>query len=208
MTLTKSQKIYGAVMLVAAGAFVWDRATSGPTAVEANAPNKETAALKETPALLESGSSIVIPELPADRNGLSERLSNLARQQCLDAGAPENAFGIPPEWLPAKPAPVVAVAAVPVEVETNKKLAEAFRGHRLDAVMVGLRGYANVDGQGVFVGETFDKFTLLSVTKSSAIFGLDGVRVELRLAVDSKLNRKGGVIDNASPRRGDSGSHK
>jgi hypothetical protein len=198
MTLTKSQKIYGAVMLVAAGAFAWDRATSGPTAVEAS---------KETPVLLESG-SMTIPELPADRNGLGERLSSLAREKCLDAAGSENAFGIPPEWLPEKIAPVPTVPVVPAEAEANKKLAEAFRSHRLDAVMVGLRGYANVDGQGVFVGETFDKFTLLSVTKSSAIFGLDGVQVELRLAVDSKMNRKGGVIDNASPRRGDGGSRK
>jgi hypothetical protein len=202
MTLTKSQKIYGAAMLVAAGAFVWDRATSGPAPVEASAPRKET------PALLETSSLITIPELPADRNGLSQRLSSLARQQCLDAAAPDNAFGIPPEWLPEKPAPVPTVPVVPAEVETNKRLAEAFRSHRLDAVMVGLRGYANVDGQGVFIGETFDKFTLLSVTKSSAIFGLDGVQVELRLAVDAKINRKGGVIDNASPRRGDGGPRK
>jgi hypothetical protein len=84
-------------------------------------------------------------------------------------------------------------------------MAEAFRKHRLEAVMVGLRGYANVDGQGVFVGETFDGGTLLSVTKASAVFRLEGLRIELRLNAESTVNRKGMVIENSSPRGGGAG---
>ena len=38
MKLTKQQKIYGAVMVLAGGAFIWDRTTSGPAKAEGQTP--------------------------------------------------------------------------------------------------------------------------------------------------------------------------
>lgn len=198
MTLTRSQKMYVAVLAVAAAAFVYDRATSAPTAAQ-GASGAKDAALAVTdfapspfPPLALSGT--------AEQGGLNIRLQDLARTRCLDASAPENAFSLPPTWPMPKVAEREQVAADMAQTEMNRKLIDAFRQHRLEAVVVGQKGYANVDGQGVFVGETVDRFTLLSVTKSSAVFGLDQLRVELELPNNSRLHGRGNLLEHPSPR--------
>ena len=195
MTLTKSQKMYGAVMLLAAGAFVYDRATSGPSVAEA-------IAAKDALPVSEPLSLVIGPEGLIERDGLNSRLANLARAQCLDSSSSDNAFAMPPVWAPAMWQEATQNSVTPSDIEANKMLVDAFRLHHLDAVIVGQRGYANVDGQGVFAGESLEGFKLLYVTKSSAVFGLEGMRVELRLPIDSKLRGKGGVIENGPKRAG------
>ena len=200
MALTKAQKIYGAILAAAVGAFVSDRSASGPVPASAASlvvPHDSTPLVKST---LKSGTG----ETGANfsllaRDGSTRRLEALARTECLDPSASDNAFELSPEWGLGSAGEPKADSAVKPITEATLKVAEAFRKHRLDAVMVGLRGYANVDGQGVFIGETFDGGTLLWVTKTSAVFGLEGLRVELRLNVESTVNRKGTVIENSSP---------
>ena len=123
----------------------------------------------------------------------------LARDEQLDLTACDNAFGLPQKWVTRAVDPISPTVTAPLPTP-NQKRVDSFRQHRLNAVMVGKRGYANLDGQGVFIGEFFDDFKLVSVTKTAAVFELEGSRVELRLTDESKLNRKGSVIENAAPR--------
>lgn len=201
MTLTRNQKFYSGAMVVALLGLVWDRASVGPKAAEASAVG----------SLLMQSPLIAASEVQSGRDDsssanvaghhFSQRLAVLAKDQQLDPNVSENAFGVPKAWVakPINPASVTDASAIS---GPRSRRVEAFREHHLGAVMVGLRGYANVDGQGVFVGEVFDDFKLLSVTKMAAVFEWEGVQVELRLAVDSKLNRKGSLIENSAPQNG------
>jgi hypothetical protein len=195
MAVTRSQKISGAVLAIAVGAFVWDRSSSGSIAAGVSAP----ASLLVAHEPGSGGGDVGKTNLDGLwRAQLASRLSAIARAQCLDASCPEDAFATLTPWVIEKPVEVAPVAGS--SQNGNKELADAFRHHHLDAVVVGRRGYANVEGQGIFVGEIFDGFTLVSVTKSSAVFGRDTARVELKLRLDSKLNHVGSMIENASPR--------
>jgi hypothetical protein len=196
MTVTRSQKACGVVLAVAVTAFVWDRSSSGSPAAASAAPASLLVPHEPVAAGSDAGKTNTSDALW--RAGWASRLNAIAREQCLDASGAGDAFAISTPWTVEKPVEVIASTQPAVNV--NKELADAFRRHRLDAVVVGHRGYANVEGQGIFVGEVFDGFKLMSVTKSTALFGLDNTRVELKLHVDSKLNRVGGVIENASPR--------
>jgi hypothetical protein len=116
---------------------------------------------------------------------LSARLDAVARAWCLDPTDADSAFTIPPGWIKERPADVPRDKTTAQEqVNTDRALAEAFaRQHHLDAVATGggKRAFAMVDGKGVFIGQSVDKFELLAVTKTNAVFGLREVRAELRL---------------------------
>ncbi len=201
MTLTRTQKIYGGAMIVALLGLVWDRASVGPKAAEASAGG---GLLMQSPLIAASeGRTGHDDSSSASVAGhhFSQRLAVLAKDQQLDPNVSGNAFGVSKAWV-AKPVKPASVADASVIQGPSPKRVEAFREHHLGAVMVGLRGYANVDGQGVFVGEVFDDFKLLSVTKTAAVFECEGVQVQLRLALDPKLNRKGSLIENSAPRNG------
>ena len=200
MTLTKAQKIYGAALILAAGAFAWDRWSSG------SAPAEAAAAVSfAVPRDAKVGAvKAQVLDAPA-RAGWFQRLARLASDACLDASNPDNAFE-PPGWghervNDSNPATTIAEARSKADIEA----ADAFRKHRLDMVMTGPRAYANVDGQGLFIGEVFDGFTLARVTKSTAVFARDQIRVELHLSTEANIKRRGTLIDNSSPKSGNRG---
>ena len=204
MTLTRTQKIYGAVMIVAAGALVWDRSSTGPAKAVASAGDSPL--LQSTPkpiADIRSGRDDSSNSFAASAAGnrFRQRMAILARDEQLDPAAAENAFGLPKKWLTKPLDPALETVNSPVLSQTQTRI-ETFRQHHLAAVMVGHRGYANVDGQGIFVGESLDGFKLISVTKTTALFELDGSPLELHLVSEIKVNRKGSVIENAAPRSG------
>jgi len=204
MKLTRTQKIYGAVMIVAVGALVWDRSSTGPTAALASAG--DSLLLQSAPkpiADIRTGRDDPSNSFAASAAGnrFRQRLAILARDERLEAGVAENAFGLPKKWLTKPVDPVLETGNATVPTQTQTRI-ETFRQHHLAAVMVGHRGYANVDGQGIFVGESLDGFKLISVTKTTALFELDGSPLELHLVSEIKVNRKSSVIENAAPRSG------
>ncbi len=204
MKLTRTQKIYATVMALAAGALVWDRAGGAPATAEASAGKAlllqtSAKAVAETRSSREDSNTSFAASAAGHR--FRQRLAILARDEQLDPNLSTNAFALSTKWVTKPVDPTSSVVGPPLPGLNEKRL-DAFRQHHLAAVMVGHRGYANVDGQGVFVGETFDEFRLLSVTKSAARFGFEGLEVELHLLADAKLNHKGSVIENAVPRNG------
>lgn len=190
MAITRKRIVYGSVLALAAGAFLWDRAASGPpaptAAIAAAEPHARGKATPPTPTIA----------AVAARTGLSQRLQELAQAHHLDAGAVENAFGLSPLW-PRKDDATNAAT----KPSDESVLADAFvKRHKLDAVMVRTRGgYAMLDGKGIVVGQSIDKFRLIAVTKTTATFAHGETRVELRLAPDSKLVQDGLTIEDRAP---------
>ena len=204
MKLTKQQKIYGAVMVLAGGAFIWDRATSGPAKVEGQTPadllvQHDRPAAMGAPSLPLNSTGTASPS--GAQRGVEQRLAAVAGAECLDPSSADDAFALSAMWRakrlpePADPGPSVK----PIDPRADREMAAAFiKRHQLGAVMVrGNRGYAIIDKTGVFVGQTYDHFKLLSVTKTAAVFACGEVRVELRLEGSATLKGDGGVIENA-----------
>ncbi len=177
MPLTKKQMMYGGVLVLAAGGFLWDRMGPGASTADGS-----TAAVKSAdavpPAAAKPGSTPAARTTLPNREAIGIRLKAVAASHAVEADQPPNAFAVPPTWLPEK-----ANAAKPAAVDDGLETAKTFSTkHALNAVMVRTRsGYAIVDGQGVFIGQVVDKFSLLKVTNDSALFGHDAVRVLLRL---------------------------
>jgi hypothetical protein len=188
MSLSRKQIIYGTVLALAAGAFVWDRATSGPQpAAAANELLIQPAAQKPAGAAKASTPSEASPahaEAVAGSSTLRERLSAAAKANQIESGSALNAFSLQEGWIPKKAADPTPTTVKPVAIDPDQKLVEAFRKHHLDGVVVGSghTSYAIVDHNIVYVGQTYRQFKLLSVTKAAALFALRDARVELRLA--------------------------
>jgi hypothetical protein len=93
MVLTKAQKIYGTILLAAVGAFMWDRSASGPASVSAASlvvPHDSTLSVKSA---LKSGTGEATANVGLlARDGSTRRLEDLARTECLDPSASDNAF--------------------------------------------------------------------------------------------------------------------
>jgi hypothetical protein len=196
------QKVYGALLLAAVGGFIWDRMSSGPAAVEANASPDLVVPRDANSA---SGGIKAAPADVLGRSAWRQRLALLASNECLDPSSVPDAFEASEAWANGKIANPAPAPSTQPDSKVNAELAAAFRKHRLDVVMVGARGYANVDGQGIFVGEMLDGFTLMQVTQKTAVFSRENLRVELRLPTDATLKHRGSIIENASPKSGNGG---
>jgi hypothetical protein len=193
MSLSRKQITYGTILTLAAGGFIWDRLTSGgprsaPSAasdllIQPSSALKPAAPARSTPAGPDGSSSQAAA--PADAPTLRDRLTAVAAVNQLQPGDAANAFALQDGWLPKKavvPDPVVIKPTTPAP-DPDQKLAEAFRKHHLDGIVVAANrpSYAIVDHNIVYVGQTYRQFTLLSVTKTTALFTLRDTRVELRL---------------------------
>jgi hypothetical protein len=185
MPLSKKHLTYGGVLVIAAGAFLWDHVTSAP------APAEAASAAAPAPATQKSSDAAVSPAAPsrptAGRENVGLRLKSIASARQVDVDQTPDAFAVPADWLP-KSAPA---AGKPSNNEEDVEAGRAFADkHSLNAVMMqSKRGYAIVDGQGVFVGSLLGKYKLIAVTKETACFARDAVRIELRLGEKPRVWR-------------------
>lgn len=165
MKLGRKQTIYGVVLGAAAVAFVIDRIFFSPPAAGA-AP-----AMTARPAHAEPQAAPAVPvtvsqAVPA--GWLADRLRAATRkssQDLHDAGL-RDVFVAPAGWRPARPATaVVSAPKVPL-------FADAFRReHHLGGIVIeGHNSRAIVDGQLIPVGQEFDGFRLVSLSRQSAQF--------------------------------------
>ncbi|MBL7140608.1 MAG: hypothetical protein ISS74_06830 [Planctomycetes bacterium] len=181
MTLTRSRKLCVAILGLALAALAVDRVflasgTSGPKAAGASslpAPDSADAA----------GASQDKKTLPAaDRPPtLAARLESAAEQFALAPTEMRDGFSIAETWLAELQVPTAAHPPGPAEPQPSA--AEAFAGrHTLTSVILTSQGgSAVIDGKVVPLGQAVDGFTLLRLTRESAVFGAAGEEVELRL---------------------------
>lgn len=179
MKLGKKQVVYGAVLGLAAVAFVIDRlcfspedagAATAPTALQKPAAKEATAA---TPAVTTSP----LESIPA--GWLAERL----RSATAGSDVPSrDVFAVPACW---RPKPNVAAASVaPLPSPKPKLFGEIFRReHHLVAVMIEAGGgRADVDGKLISIGSVIDGFHLISLNRQSARFVRGSEQVSLSIA--------------------------
>ncbi len=172
MTLTKSQRVYVAIMVIAVVALLIDRTLLQPEPVQASASQYAISPSTRDPDDLEAPRS----EGPAPRQvAIARRLEQIAEQRGLDPTGVIDAFRPSPMWL--------QLGEVPVGPVQTELLAERFRkAHTLTAVMgSGNEGWAIVDGRTLFIGRVMDGFTLISVGQRSAVLASGDTRVVLTL---------------------------
>jgi len=188
MTRTRSRKICLAVLGLAALALGVDRlflaGTSGP----------QPASASSLPAADGSGSTAAPQDtkaVPTDKRPptLASLLEKAAEPFGLAPAEMRDAFTIAEVWLAELQGPPPEPPPEPAEpTEPQPTAGEAFAGrHKLTSVILSSRGgSAVVDGKIVPVGQALDGFTLLRVTRDSAIFGTGGEEVELHLRRENR----------------------
>ncbi len=172
MTLTKSQRVYVAIMVIAVVALLIDRTLLQPEPAQASALQYTIPASERDPVDLEAPRS----EGPAPRQvAIARKLEQIAEQRGLDPTGVIDAFRPSPMWLQLREVPVDDVQA--------ELLVERFRkAHTLAAVMgSGDEGWAIVDGRTLLIGQVLDGFTLVSVGRRSAVLESGDARVLLTL---------------------------
>ncbi len=172
MTLTKSQKVYVAIMVIAVVALLIDRTLLQPEPVQASA--LQYAISPSTREPIDPGSPR--SEGPAPRQvAIARRLEQIAEQRGLDPIGVVDAFRPSPMWL--------AIGEAPVGTAQVESLAERFgKAHTLTAVMgSGDQGWAIVVGRTLLFGRVLDGFTLVSVGARSAVLESGDARVVLTL---------------------------
>ncbi len=180
MQLSKTQKIYLALGVIAVAAFVVDRVflrsgSGGPAPARAAADTPGPAAARP-PAMPAPAPPVAVP--PSDRPSLAARLDALAKDPGVDVGGMRDAFVPPPSWIAEVKSPEPEV----VEPSAAEKFAAA---HTLTAVLLaGKGGCAVVNGKVVQVGQEVDGFELVSLARECAVFQGGQERVELRLHLE------------------------
>jgi hypothetical protein len=207
MHLTKQQKIYVAVLLLAAVAFGMDRWVigQGPEEASAAAPKARTSGAQPAPTAsapaggevtgdprgagpVASGAGSTPPGgagTAGARQGpsrsLAVRFQEVVKVEGLDLTSVPDAFRPSRRWDPPDALPVAPVAPPPPKSD----LVSQFRSrHKLSAVMAGGAGVALVDGKWYFVGQQFDGLTLVAVEKHSAVFSGPGPTPDGTLTVE------------------------
>lgn len=178
MTLTKSQKVYVAILVIGVVALVIDRTLLQPEQAAAGAASALQYAISpSTRVRVPDDPGSPRSEGPAPRQvAIARKLEQIAEQRGLDPTGVVDAFRPSPMWLALSETPV----APAVQVES---LADRFRkAHTLTAVMgSGDQGWAIVDGRTLFIGRVLDGFTLVSVGQRSAVLESGDARVVLTL---------------------------
>jgi len=181
MTLTRSRKLCLAILGLTLVALAVDQVflapgTSGPKT--ASASSLPTANPADTAPAPQDDQAQPAADRPAT---LASRLESAAEQFALAPDEMRDAFGIAETWrveLQEPPPP-----SEPEPAEPEPSAAEVFAGrHTLTSVILPSQGgSAVVDGKVVPRGQAVDGFTLLRLTRESAVFGADGEEAELRL---------------------------
>ena len=140
-------------------------------------------------------------EAVSDGHGIAlhARLQILASDECLDISELRNPFSIPQSWSGSAAStderkPDISPAALDADL-LSRKIRE-FKKEQARSIVVGPRGYVFVNGQGIFVGESYGDFILIAVEKDRAIFEIKGLQVSIPLVEDLKIQRRGTVIEN------------
>ncbi len=172
MTLSKSQGVYIAIMVIAVVALLIDRTLLQPEPAQAATFQYAVPPSARDPVDLEAPRS----EGPAPRQvAIARKLEQVAEQRGLDPTGVIDAFRPSPMWL--------ELGEVQVDDVQAEVLVERFRkAHTLAAVMgSGDEGWAIVDGRTLLIGEVLDGFTLVSVGRRSAVLESGDARVLLTL---------------------------
>ena len=172
MTLTKSQKVYVAILVIAAVALLIDRTLLQPAPVHASASQYAISPSTRGSDDLELPRS----EGPAPRQvAIARKLEQIAERRGLDPTGVIDAFRPSQMWL--------QFGEVPVGTAPADLLPERFRkAHTLEALMEsGEEGWAIVDGRTMFIGQVLDGFTLISVGQRSAVLESGAIKVVLTL---------------------------
>ncbi|HEX8877374.1 MAG TPA: hypothetical protein VF777_11530 [Phycisphaerales bacterium] len=169
MALTREQRIYLSVLAVAAAALTADRLFFGVT-------NPAVAAAAD---VIEQATSKSIE--PVNQEPASARFAARLRAAAGTSDAPvEDLFAV---RLVNEEVPAEAVSQP--EVDSSRASADSFRlAHRVTAVATGKGAYAVINGRTVRTGESVAGLTLVEVTRESAVFEGEGVRVELSVVAD------------------------
>jgi len=179
MTLTRSRKIILAVLALAVAALLADRlflsGTSEPKRAAASPATTETPPAAVEPASPESEGTAPAQEAPL----LARRLQAIAEQLELDPARLRDGFTLPKAWLEELQEPPPASQEAEPEESPAVRFAEQ---HTLTSVILTSGGgSAVVDGKVVPMGQAVDGFTLVRLTRSTAVFEAGGEQVELRL---------------------------
>ncbi len=199
---SKQRKAYVVILALALGGLGVDRilldgGATGPSQTEASLSPTPTPGVTPAPGTIPgtttgfapgsaraSGASAGSPT--ARTMTLAGRLDKIAESESFDLAQVEDAFLPASGWLKKeqpKARPVVKVDEVQAFTNTHKLLALVNNAHG---------GAAIINNQTVVLGKVVDGFTLIEVTKRSAIFEKDGRRVELSLPAPAGSLTKAG----------------
>ncbi len=175
MRLSKRQKVCSAILVMALGASIVDRALLSPK----SAPGEAPAYSDQAP-----GEPIHAAMEPPDSGSqsptmkLARQLETLCPDDSLDLGQVRDAFSLPASWLAE-----VSPASRPLSGQDAVTMFA--KSHQLRAVVVQnqARG-ALVDDHFLIIGQELDGFKLVAVDEDCAAFEAGGKRVVLRLAND------------------------
>ncbi len=177
MHLTKKQKIYGGLLIVAAGAMFVDRVMIGS---EMGTPQRATA--KPARSLSVSGDGGIVPSDDAmsnipDRDQLiASRLAVAARQRGIRIASLRDAFEPPESW--------VGRSNGVDTVNHSAMTAETFRRQYplMAVIKTGGDSYAVVGNRTIRVGQILNGFTLVAVKQRTALFRSKLDQIELNLS--------------------------
>lgn len=179
MTLTKTQRIYVAILALAIGAFAVDRLflRGGPDEAQAAGPYQSPSAMSRTPSPT-AGPAGEILGLLAALNGDRADLSKL--RSAFQPSAAWSAELVPPApEAPAAPAKSAPAAATPAKAQALMQFAQ--NHHVMSIIRTDAGGSALIDGRLINIGNKLDGFTLVELIDTAAIFESDAGRVELKL---------------------------
>lgn len=196
---SKSMKVYGSVLGLAAAAFAVDRWVIGqpdagqadgqeyvvarPSGATAPAP---AAAARAQPGAVVAKAQKAVPARPAPAEPLAARLAAAveARSTTENAVATRDAFRPSDAWIDRKPA---ALPAEPAPAPPPDPVAEFRARHKLNAVMrTAGGGVAIIDGKTLRPGAKLDGFRLVRVGLRSAwLESDDGAGRKFDMALDA-----------------------
>ena len=135
-------------------------------------------------------------DVPAE--SLQTRIQKIANNECLDISELQNPFSVPRSWSGAASTDVIKPEAnsTTVDADLLSRRIREFKKEQARSIVVGPRGYVFINGQGLFVGESYGDFTLIAVEKDRAVFEIKGSQVSIPLVEDMKIQRRGAVIEN------------
>jgi hypothetical protein len=187
MQLTKQQKIVGAVLALAIGAFLVDRFVIGhesdaAPAVSARQPAARRLSQQTKPLAAQAAAAA---PLPGNVATLAARLQDTARAQKLNLETVRDAFRPPAAWVGT---------SRPATVDDLQAAAAEFQKRKLTAIMrQSGGGVAIINEKAVSVGQSLDGFRLVAVKDRSAVLRRGNHKVELRLVEDGTSEKVAGL---------------
>ena len=179
MKLTKSQKVYVAVLVTAVAAFLVDRVFLG-----GDGPVEQASAAGPGVGAAEAPRSVP-PSGASDAPSVGARLAELQEAHPVDLQHVREAFVPSDAWnqqlRPRQPRQDPSQPSAPAG--SSSRADEFVAGHRLKSILhLDDGGVALVDDKVVRIGQTVDGFKLIELTENAAVFVLHDQRARLQLA--------------------------